>query len=95
MPPIRAEAPDDVRDVIPLPGYRLAVRFVDGTSGTVDLSARVASPKAGVFARLRDPEMFARVYVEHGAVTWPGEIDLAPDVMHAALQRAGEWKLEG
>jgi hypothetical protein len=47
VPPIRAKAPTDVRDVIPLPGYRLAVRFMDGTAGTVDLSARVASPKAG------------------------------------------------
>lgn len=93
IPPIEATAPDDVRDVIPLPGYRLAVRFHDGTSGTVDMSALIAGPNAGVFARLRDPAVFMRVYVLYGVVTWPGEIDLAPDAMHDAFASRGEWVL--
>lgn len=50
-----------------------------------------ASPDAGVFAALADPAVFAQVTVEHGAVTWPGEIDLAPDSMHAAIAATGEW----
>jgi len=86
-------APWDVTDVIPLRGYRLAVRFLDGTSGLVDLSARVASPRAGIFRQLQDETLFARVYIDHGAVTWPGEIDLAPDAMHFAIRAHGEWKL--
>ena len=93
IPPFQATAPWDVRDIIPLPDYRLAVRFVDGTTGIVDLSARVASPRAGVFAQLRDPDVFAQVYIEYGAVTWPGEIDLAPDAMHDAIKAHGEWKI--
>jgi len=93
IPAIVATAPDDVRDVIPLPGYRLAVRFYDGTAGIVDMSQRVTSPEAGVFAVLADPEHFAKVFVEYGAVTWPGEIDLAPDAMHAELGAHGEWRL--
>jgi hypothetical protein len=32
--------------------------------------------------------------VEYGAVTWPGEIDLAPDAMYAEFKKNGEWKLE-
>ncbi len=80
-----------VLSVAPLPGYKLQVRFVDGLTGTVDLAALVSSPNAGVFARLRDAALFDRVYVEFGAVTWPGEIDLAPDAMHAAIRRSGEW----
>jgi len=87
------QAPDDPRDVIPLSGYRLAVRFMDGISGIVDASALIASPDAGVFAKLRDPEVFAQVRIQYGAVTWPGEIDLAPDVMHDELRDHGEWKL--
>ena len=94
IPPIEATSPDDVRDVIPLPGYRLAVRFHDGTSGIVDMSALIVGPNAGVFARLRDPAMFARVHVLYGVVTWPGEIDLAPDAMHEALASRGEWVLD-
>ncbi len=86
-------APWDARDVIPLPGYRLAVRFVDGTTGIVDLSARVVSPRAGVFSRLRDRDVFAEVYIAYGAVTWPGDVDLAPDAMHDAIKTLGEWKI--
>lgn len=34
-----------------------------------------------MFAALADPALFAEVRIEHGAVAWPGEIDLAPDAM--------------
>ena len=93
IPAIVANAPDDVRDVIPLSGYRLAVRFYDGTAGIVDMSERVCSPEAGVFAVLADAERFAEVFVEYGAVTWPGQLDLAPDAMHAEISAHGEWRL--
>jgi len=86
-------APDDPTDVIPLSGYRLAVRFMDGVSGIVDASDLINSPDAGVFAQLRDPEVFAKVRIQYGAVTWPGEIDLAPDAMHDELRDHGEWRL--
>ena len=92
-PPVRPAMPWRVREVRALPGHRLSVRFMDGLSGTVDLSALVASPAAGVFARLRDPALFAQVHVAFGAVAWPGELDLAPDAMHAAIARDGEWTL--
>lgn len=77
-----------------LPGYRLVVRFTDGTAGEVDLSRRVASKKAGVFNKLRDPSLFAQVYLDYGAVTWPGEIDLAPDAMYDEIRAHGRWVLE-
>ncbi|MDR0781307.1 MAG: DUF2442 domain-containing protein [Pseudomonadales bacterium] len=72
-----------------LPDWRLHVRFLDGTEGTVDLAALVHSPGAGVFAALANPALFAQVFVEYGAVTWPGEIDLAPDAMYAQIKKAG------
>jgi hypothetical protein len=76
-----------------LPGFRLRVRFMDGTEGTVDLTALIQSPGAGVFAALADPSIFAQARVEHGAVTWPGEVDLAPDAMYAEIKKAGTWVL--
>ncbi|MHB8302463.1 MAG: DUF2442 domain-containing protein [Acidobacteriaceae bacterium] len=76
-----------------LPGFRLQVAFADGLRGVVDMSGLVHSPKAGVFAALADPHIFAQVKLEHGAVTWPGEVDLAPDAMHTAIQKHGEWSL--
>jgi hypothetical protein len=94
IPPFQASAPWDVTDAVPLPNYRLAVRFVDGVSCIVDLSARVASPRAGVFGALRDGMLSGQVFIAFGAVTWPGDIDLAPDAMHEAIKTKGEWRLD-
>ena len=86
-PPIQPRMPWRVATVEALPDFRLHVRFVDGTEGMVDLTALVHSPGAGVFASLADSALFAQVFVEHGAVTWPGEIDLAPDAMYAEIKK--------
>jgi hypothetical protein len=32
-------------------------------------------------------ETFDAAYVEHGGVTWPSELELAPDKMHDELQK--------
>jgi hypothetical protein len=74
-----------------LPAYKLWVKFVDGLEGTVDLSKLVTSEKAGVFAQLRDTVAFNQAYLDHGAVTWSGEIDLAPDAMHSEIKQHGTW----
>lgn len=52
------------------------------------------SQKAGVFANLRDIDTFNQVYLEYGAVIWPGEIDLAPDTMHDEIKQNGKWVLK-
>lgn len=74
-----------------LQGHRLSIHFADGTQGEVDASRLIFGDRAGVFERLRDPAAFARVRVEHGAVTWPGNLDLAPDAMYDAIKAAGVW----
>jgi hypothetical protein len=83
-----------VVEVHALPGYRLAVNFVDGTTGEVDLSRLVKGELPGVFARLRDPTIFRQVHVEYGAVVWPGEIDLASDAMYDEIKKLGRWVVE-
>ena len=90
---IRPRTPWRVVDVAPLDRFRLSVRFVDGTTGTVDVSGLIRSARAGVFAPLADPALFGQVFVEHGAVTWPDELDLAPDAMYTEIKLHGEWKL--
>ena len=82
-----------VVEVAPFENYRFSVRFIDGMTGTVDMSKLIASPHAGVFAALADPAYFAQVFVEEGVVTWPGELDLAPDAMHTEIQKHGKWIL--
>lgn len=94
IPPIVCNHPDDVAEVTPLAGFRLHVRFHDGVEGDVDISALVHSAGDGVFRELADPARFAQVHVEYGAVTWPGELDLAPDTMYTMLKKNGEWILK-
>lgn len=84
----------DVMEVEVLDGYRFHVRFADGLEGEVDMSEFVRAPDAGVFAVLADPDIFAQAYVELGAVTWPGEPDLAQDAMHDEIKKNGVWKLK-
>lgn len=83
-----------VVEVRPLPGYRLGVCFADGTRGEVDVSRLIHGEEAGVFAVLRDEDLFARVTVVDGAVTWPGELDLAPDAMYDEIKAHGRWVVE-
>ena len=88
-----ASVPWLVTAVEALEGYRLKVGFADGTEGMVEMKTLLHSPRAGVFAGLVDPAKFAQVYVENDAVTWPGELDLAPDAMYGAIREAGRWVL--
>ena len=66
------------------PGYRLWLRFTDGAEGEVDLSHLVGR---GIFARWNDPAEFAAVRVDSltRTVSWPGDIDLDPDVLYARV----------
>lgn len=86
---IRPRMPWRVAEVEARAEFRLWVRFVDGTEGMVDMGPLLQSGQAGVFAALAAPEVFAQAFVEHGAVTWPGELDLAPDAMYAAIKKSG------
>ena len=55
------------------------------------MDALIHSARAGVFASLADPAMFARASVSYGAVTWPNGVDMAPDAMHDVIEAAGEY----
>jgi hypothetical protein len=72
----------DVVEVKTEPGYWLFVRFKDGLSGRVQLRREELT---GALAPLLDVQFFERVFIDHGAVAWPGEIDLAPDAMYAQV----------
>jgi len=67
------------------------VTFADGTSGEVDMGSLIHGKNPGVFTALRDARVFEQVYVELGAVTWPGEVDLAPDAMYDEIKAHGRF----
>lgn len=91
---LNASVPWHVTSVRALPQYMLAVRFADGTEGTVDLWRLALGTRPGVFGALRDPAFFALATVEDGVVSWPGELDLAPDAMYDAIRARGSWTPE-
>jgi hypothetical protein len=68
-PAARPRAPWRVAEVEALPGFRLRVRFSDGTGGTVEMAEFINSDAAGVFAVLRDEKVFRQVRITLGAVT--------------------------
>jgi hypothetical protein len=73
-----------------LPGFKIEVSFADGTSGVADLAPRLSQgPLGDGFDALCDVTAFEKVYLEHGALTWPGGIDLAPDAMYQRIRESG------
>ena len=72
----------DVVEVKVEPHYCLLVRFKDGLAGRVQLRR---DDLTGVLEPLRDEQFFERVFIDSGAVAWPGEIDLAPDAMYSQV----------
>ena len=86
----------DIVEVTPDPDYCLFVRFKDGLTGRVQLRQEELT---GALAPLRDARFFEQVFIDCGAVAWPGEIDLAPDAMYVQVasqrhepQQAGPGK---
>ncbi len=68
-----------IAEVNPLPGHRLRLRLTDGSTIERDVGPLLVGP---VFDPIREqPEMFARVGIDGGTVSWPNGADLCPDVV--------------
>lgn len=81
----------NVKEVIPQQHLTLKVTFEDGLEGIVRFKP---SHLTGVFAALEDEAYFRQAFIKYGAVTWPGDLDIAPDAMHDEIQKHGEWILD-
>jgi uncharacterized protein DUF2442 len=80
--------------VQPLREHWLRVTFTDGAVKEVDLSELLAA--GGVFAPIYERrELFeqARVNPENGAVEWPGEVDLDPEVLYGRYEPASGHRI--
>lgn len=76
-----------VKQIAPL---AIRVQFEDGLIGRVRFEQ---SHLTGVFAALKDPAVFQQAHIDAGAVSWPGNLDLAPDAMYREIKAHGEWVL--
>ena len=64
-------------------GYRIWLRFSNGTEGEVDLSHLAGK---GVFSAWEQHGVFAQVRLGlHGQIEWPGDLDLCPDALYLTL----------
>lgn len=81
----------DVVEVRQVGDRALEVRFADGLKGSVRFEE---SALTGVFTALKDPKFFAQVTLGDGFVTWPGQLDLAPDAMYEEIRKTGVCTLK-
>ena len=69
----------------------LRVTFSDGCSAVHDF-ARFKNEHNNVAAPLADPDYFARVFLDYGALTWPNGFDMCPDALRMEIERDGVVK---
>lgn len=70
-------------DVQARQGYRIWIRYSDGTAGEVDLAYLAGR---GVFADWTDRAFFESVHLtDSGGVAWGRDIDLCPDALYLRL----------
>jgi Protein of unknown function (DUF2442) len=88
---LKAAALWRVRAVSVLPDYRLSVTCNDGTNGIVNMAALVNSPASGIYSALKDTQLFQKVRIELGALTWPNGADLDPLWVHEEISKTKTW----
>jgi len=76
----RAKPLIQITSAVPSSGYRLQLTFTNGDKGEIDLARHIQFLHA--LAPLADPAFFQRVYIDHGTICWPNNIDLDPIVIH-------------
>jgi Protein of unknown function (DUF2442) len=69
----------------------LRVTFNDGYSRAHDF-AWLTKEQGSVTAPLANPDYFARVFLEDGALTWPNGYDMCPDWLRMEMERGGAVK---
>ena len=78
----------DVIGIRRLGGYKLEIEFSDGTVGVRDF-AFVAKKSGPMVEPLKDPDYFATVFIDDGALTWPNGYDWDPIALHDEMKAEG------
>lgn len=70
--------------------YRVRIAFNNGREGVADLRPMIVDEPRTVFAPLRDLSVFRHLFIEHGALCWPGDVDVAPEYIYFLVFRDDE-----
>lgn len=65
-----------------LPKYRILVLFEDGVTGEIDLNELVG---IGIFAELKDENLFSKVYSPGYSIAWSEELEIDAFAIYAEL----------
>lgn len=69
-----------VRAVKPLHGFNVHVWFTDGSEREINLGPYLEGP---IFEPIRrSPEVFLKIFVDHGALAWPNGADIDTDTLY-------------
>jgi len=69
----------EVNEVKTTPEYGLILTFNNGEQKYFDMRPYLQYP---VFKRLENQGYFSLACVDYGTVTWPGDIDIAPETLY-------------
>jgi len=71
--------------------YSIHLTFENGKEGVVDLSSY--TERSGVFSKFSDIDYFRKVYIDHVVLTWPNNVDIAPETIYslATGESLPEW----
>ena len=70
----------EVCEVEVSPDSRLCLLFNNGEKRMFDMKPYLQYP---VFRRLENAAFFSLARIDYGTVTWPGDIDIAPETLYA------------
>ncbi len=59
--------------------FRLSLRFRDGLIAELDFADWIHETAGPLAEALHDPEFFAQVSLDDGALIWPNHYDIAPE----------------
>ena len=69
----------EVNSVEVAPDFELVLTFASGERRRFDMRPYLHYP---VFRRLENPGFFSLARIDYGTVTWPGDIDIAPETLY-------------
>jgi hypothetical protein len=69
----------EVNSVVAVPDFELILTFNSGERRRFDMRPYLHYP---VFRRLENPGFFSLARVDYGTVTWPSDIDIAPETLY-------------
>jgi len=68
---------------------RFRLTFSAGSIGIWDAAPLLGSNNTLFTIPLREPQAFARAFIDNGALAWPNGLELAPWTLHQEMDAAG------